>query len=103
MIFQDGLVHVLEEGERCETNDGYNGSVPMYAKYPGVIEGDPEKAEMQQRVRNCQETVNKRFENWAILSMSETMYLLAPPTITRITDLTEEFSVCTSGTLRRKG
>ncbi len=37
------------------------------------------------------------------LALSETMYLLAPPTITCIPDLTEEFSVCTSGTLRRKG
>jgi hypothetical protein len=37
------------------------------------------------------------------LALSETMYLLAPPTIIRIPDLTEEFSVCTSGTLRRKG
>ncbi len=48
-------------------DDGYQGSAPMYAKCPGVIEADPEKAEMQQRVRNCQETVNKQFKNWAIL------------------------------------
>ena len=48
--------------------DGYQGSAPMYAKCPGVIEADPEKAEMQQRVRNRQETFNKRFKNWAILS-----------------------------------
>ncbi len=61
-------MHILEEGERCETDDGYQGSAPMYAKFPGVIEADPEKAEMQQRVRNRQETVNKRFKNWAILS-----------------------------------
>ncbi len=33
------------------------------------------------------------------LALSETMYLLAPPTITRIQDLTEEFSICASGTL----
>ncbi len=58
MIFQDGLVHILEEGERCEMDDGYQGSAPMYAKCHGVIEADPEKAEMQQRVRNRQETVN---------------------------------------------
>jgi hypothetical protein len=36
------------------------------------------------------------------LAYSETMYLSAPPTITCIPDLTEEFSICTSGTLRRK-
>ena len=37
------------------------------------------------------------------LALSETMYLSAPPTITCIPDLTEDFSVCTSGTLRKKG
>jgi hypothetical protein len=55
-------MHVLEEGERCEMNGGYQGSVPMYAKCPGVIEADPEKAEMQQRVRNRQERANKWFK-----------------------------------------
>ena len=46
----------------------YRGSAPLYAKCPGVIEANPDKAGMQQRVRNRQETVNKRFKNWAILS-----------------------------------
>jgi hypothetical protein len=49
-------------------DDGYQGGSPMYAKCPGVIEADPEKAEMQQRVTNRQETVNKQFKNWVILS-----------------------------------
>ncbi len=49
-------------------NDGYQGSAPMYVKCPGVIEADPEKADMQQRVRNHQEMVNKQFKNWVILS-----------------------------------
>ncbi len=65
---QQNDFHVLENGERCELNDGYQGSAPMHAKCPGVIEADPEKAEMQQRVRNRQETVNKQFKNRAILS-----------------------------------
>jgi hypothetical protein len=68
MIFQDGLVHFLEAGERCETDDGYQGSALMYEKCLGVIEANPNKAEMQQRVRNCQETINKQFKKWAILS-----------------------------------
>jgi hypothetical protein len=68
MIFQDGLVHFLEAGERCETDDGYQGSAPLYSKCPGVIEANLDKAEMQQRVRNRQETFNKRFKNWVILS-----------------------------------
>jgi hypothetical protein len=49
----------LEAGERCETDDGYQGSAPLYAKCPGVVEAKLDKAEMQQRVRNCQEMVNK--------------------------------------------
>jgi len=68
MIFQNGLVHFLEAGERCEMDDGYRGSAPLYAKCHGVIEANPNKAEMQQRVRNRQERVNKWFKNWAILS-----------------------------------
>jgi hypothetical protein len=68
MIFQDGLVNYLEAGERCEADDGYRGSAPLYAKCHGVIEANPDKAGMQQRLRNRQETVNKWFKNWAILS-----------------------------------
>jgi hypothetical protein len=63
MIFQDGLVNYLEVGERCKADDGYCGSTPLYAKCPGVIEANLEKAEIQQKVRNCQETVNKWFKN----------------------------------------
>jgi hypothetical protein len=47
MIFQDGLVHFLEAGERCETDDGYQGSALLYAKCPGVIEANLDMAEMQ--------------------------------------------------------
>ena len=81
MIFRDGLVHIFEEGERCETDDGYQGSAPMHAKCPGVIEADPQKAEMQQRVRNRQETVNKQFKNWAILSTPYCHQLLEHQTV----------------------
>ena len=74
-------MHFLEEGERCETVDGYQGSAPMYVKCPGVIEADPETAEVQQRVRNHQETVNKRFKNWAILSTPYCHQLLEHKTV----------------------
>ncbi len=62
-------------------DDGYQGSARMYAKCPGIIEADPEKAEMQQRVRNRQETVNKRFKNWAILSTPYPHQLLEHQTV----------------------
>jgi hypothetical protein len=67
-IFRDSLVSMLEHGERCETDRGYQGSAPTYVKCPGVLEADPNTAEIQQRVRSRQETVNERFKNWAILS-----------------------------------
>jgi hypothetical protein len=35
----------------------------MYAKCPGDIEANKVTAEMQQRVRNCQERVYKWFKN----------------------------------------
>jgi hypothetical protein len=54
MIFQDGLVNYLEVREKCKTDDGYRGSAPLYAKFPGVIKENLEKAEIQQKVRNCQ-------------------------------------------------
>ena len=67
-IFRDSLVSMLEPGERCETDRGYQGAAPAYVKCPGVVEADPNTAEIQQRVRSRQETVNKQFKNWAILS-----------------------------------
>jgi hypothetical protein len=59
-------------GERCETDRGYQGTAQAYVKCPGVVEADPNTAQVQQQVQSWQENVNKRFKNWAILS---TMYL----------------------------
>ena len=94
MIFQDGLVNFLEAGERCETDDGYQGSAPLSHTSPPPPKNspihleksychskDPDKAEMQQRVRNRQETVNKRFKNWAILSTPYRHQLLEHQTV----------------------
>ena len=72
-IFRDSLVSMLEPGERCETDRGYQGAAPAYVKCPGVVEADPNTAEIQQRVRCRQETINERFKNWAILSTRNVM------------------------------
>jgi len=61
-IFRDSLVSMLEPGEWCETDRGYQeGSAPTYVKCPGpgVLEADPNTAEIQQWVRSRQETVNE--------------------------------------------
>ena len=67
-IFRDSLQLMLEPGERCETDRGYQGSAPTHVKCPGVLWADLNTAEMQQRVRSRQETVDERFKNWEILS-----------------------------------
>jgi len=69
MIFNNGLVHQLEPGERCETDDGYRGSAPVYAKLPTLVDDNPARAATQQRVSNRQETFNKWYKNWAILAV----------------------------------
>ena len=67
-IFRDSLQLMLEPGEQCETDRGYQSSAPTHVKCLGVLWADPNTAEIQSRVRSQQETVNERFKNWAILS-----------------------------------
>jgi hypothetical protein len=62
-VFWDSLVSMLEPGERCEMDRGYQGSVPTYVKCPGVLEADLNIVEIQQQVRSRQETVNEHFKN----------------------------------------
>ncbi len=68
LIFRDSLALMLEPGERCEMDRGYQGSTPTHIKCPGVCWADPNTAKIQQQVWSRQETVNERFKNWAILS-----------------------------------
>ncbi len=48
--FRDSLVSMLESGERCETDRGYQGSAPTYVRCPGVLEVNPNIVEIQQWV-----------------------------------------------------
>jgi hypothetical protein len=68
MVFKHGLAKMLKPAERVETDGGYRGSAPELVKCRGVVEGDLDNVEMQQRVRSHQEMVNARLKNWAILS-----------------------------------
>ena len=54
MISNNGLVHKLEPEERCKKDDGYCGSAPVYAKLPTLVDENPARAAIQQRVRNRQ-------------------------------------------------
>ena len=67
-IFWDCLQLMLEPGEQCKTDRGYQGSTPTHIKCPCVTGADSNNADIQAWVRSQQETVNERFKNWAILS-----------------------------------
>jgi hypothetical protein len=66
-IFRDALISNLLPLERVEADDGYIGEHPRYVKCPSGFANPTTTEYMQQRCRNRQETVNKRFKNWGIL------------------------------------
>jgi hypothetical protein len=80
-FFWDSLVSKLEPGEWCETDRGYQGSTPIYAKCPDVLEADLNTEEIQQRVQSWQETINERFKNWEILPTPHRHNLLEHHTV----------------------
>ena len=58
MVFKHGLAKMLKPAERVEADGSYRGSAPELVKCRGVVEGDLDNVEMQQRVRSHQEMVN---------------------------------------------
>ena len=60
----------LDAGERVEADRGYSGLDPYITKTPStpyVINSRSEYTDMQNTVRARQETVNKRFKQWACM------------------------------------
>ena len=66
-IFRNSLLSCLGKDERVEADDGYVGEAPEFVKCPKSMGNAVETEFMQQRVRNRQETVNKRMKNWGAL------------------------------------
>jgi hypothetical protein len=66
-IFRDSLLSHLEPAERVEADDGYIGEHPLHIKCPAGFANPESTLFMQQRARNRQETVNKRFKDWGLL------------------------------------
>ena len=66
-IFRDSLMSHLDDSERVEADDGYIGEHPKHIKCPKGFANKAENEFMQQRVRNRQETVNKRLKQFGIL------------------------------------
>ncbi len=56
-----------ETAERVEADDGYIGEHPLHIKCPAGFANPESTLFMQQRARNRQETVNKRFKDWGLL------------------------------------
>ena len=68
-IFRDSLKSHLSPKERVEADDGYIGEAPALVKCPKSFTTREETESMDQRMRNRQETVNKRFKNWEVLAV----------------------------------
>ena len=66
-IFQDGLMHQLDQGERVEADDGYKGECPRWIKCPGSVVSIPARERMQKRTRLRHETFNERLKNFRCL------------------------------------
>ena len=66
-IFRDSLIHYLEKDERVEADRGYLGLDPEFAKTPAGPMRVAEKKDLQNTVRACHETVNKRLKQFEIL------------------------------------
>jgi hypothetical protein len=52
--------------ERVEADDRYLGEAPLKVRCPKCITVPEERKAMMSNVRNRQETINKRFKEWAI-------------------------------------
>ena len=66
-IFRDALMTELSAKERVEADDGYIGEHPRHIKCPKGFANKQETEFMQQRIRNRQESINKRFKDWGAL------------------------------------
>ena len=75
-IFRGSLVSMLELGKK--TDRDCQGAAPTYVKCHGVVEADPNTAEIQQRVRSRQETVNERFKTGPFFWSTKQFLVLLP-------------------------
>jgi hypothetical protein len=67
-IFRDSLVSFLDDFERVEADDGYEGESPLRCKIPKAVMSRPSEADaFQKRVQGRHETINSRFKAFAVL------------------------------------
>ena len=69
-IFDCGLKHMLEPGERAEADDGYRG-LPNHIALPVDAKAVTSASKMSKSLtRRRHETANKRFKQWGCLSQT---------------------------------
>ena len=67
-IFRESLVSFLDDFERVEADDGYEGESPFRCKIPKAVLTRPSEADaLQKRVQGRHETINARLKAFAIL------------------------------------
>ena len=67
-VFRDALLLNLAPNERVEADDGYIGEHPQHIKCPAGFCNEVDNKAMQSRVRSRQETINKRFKDFAAMN-----------------------------------
>lgn len=92
-IFRDSLQSHLERGERVEADDGYIGDHPSFVKCPGGFTNPKITEFMQQRVRNRQESINKRLKQFRCLAVPWRGNLLKHGTVFRAVAVITQLSI----------
>jgi len=66
-IFRQELIHLLDDDERVEADDGYLGECPNKCKCPGGPDHLKNRERLNAIQRNRHETVNERFKNFGCM------------------------------------
>ena len=65
-IFRKALIHMLDEYERVEADDGYIGECPQKCLCPTGFD-HPNRQRLNKQQRSRHETVNERFKNFGCM------------------------------------
>ena len=76
-IFRESLVSFLDDFERVEADDGYEGESPFRCKIPKAVLTRPSEADaLQKRVQGRHETINARLKALMLHNMGGSFVLL---------------------------
>ena len=66
-IFRVGLLLQLDEGERVEADNVYEGEAPEHVKCPNGFTRPEEEKDMRKRADGRHETINNKIKHWNCL------------------------------------